>query len=831
MEKLLSSGFTDENTSTMLEIFVKTEAIKEAVLGRETEILDALNIHWNSKNHINCPYPDHGDRNPSWRWDSRTVAAFCTCSAGDNIFEVVRKMNSGDFDKAKIHVAEYLGRHDLIVDPNKTRTSKTDATSLLSPPENRTDPGLTVAYLAHRLQIGKADVLMPSTLVAGWKDLEYWDPPITSGKPILVGRFPCCVFSTVDANGKTHAHRIYVASGGKGKANLGTRTDETGRKIERDVKKSAKKKLNEKTAGRSVIWGDPTQAAHMILSEGAETGAALAFAFKNGVLAKEIAVAAGMSTAGIKAFMLWPNTKRITVAGDHDPNGQGLKAAQAFAKANFPKLSVSIAIPSQPGDWLDVFLKDGLQSVIDGIAEANPFTQDDVDTPLARQKTMPTNIGDFAMNEDGIALAFADRHKDELRFCHTVGKWFHWDGTRWKKEGTKLAFALAREICRDVNQTGAKVLAKASTSGAVEKFAQADRSFAVTSDIWDQDPWLLGTPDGTIDLHSGVLRQPKQSDFITKQTSVGPAPYSECPVWFQFLDEATQGDEDLKHFLQQISGYCLTGDIREHALIFIHGDGGNGKGVFLNTINNILGEYATTAAMDTFTASRSDRHPTDMAWLQGARLVSASETEKGRAWAETRVKQLTGGDPITARFMRQDFFTFQPQFKLLIIGNHKPILKNVDAAARRRFNIIPFVHKPIRPDRCLEAKLRAEYPAILRWMVDGCISWQQHGLKRPEVVLDATKDYFESQDSFQQWIEESCEVERNKSDTTARLFDSWKTWAMSNGEDVGSQKLLSEHLIKVGFNPVRHTPGFRGKRGFQGITVHVEIKSNWQEKE
>src|SRR6266850_943776 len=140
--------------------------------------------------------------------------------------------------------------------------------------------------------------------------------------------------------------------------------------------------------------------------------------------------------------------------------------------------------------------------------------------------------------------------------------------------------------------------------------------------------------------------------------------------------------------------------------------------------------------METFTASLNDRHPTDLAMLRGARLVTASETEEGRAWAEARIKQLTGGDRIAARFMRQDFFQYSPEFKLLVIGNHKPTLHNVDDAARRRFNIVPFIFKPAKPDHKLEQKLLAEAPAILQWMIDGCLDWQNNGLIRPAVVLE-----------------------------------------------------------------------------------------------
>ncbi len=209
-------------------------------------------------------------------------------------------------------------------------------------------------------------------------------------------------------------------------------------------------------------------------------------------------------------------------------------------------------------------------------------------------------------------------------------------------------------------------------------------------------------------------------------------------------------------FLQQIAGYCLTGDTREHALFFIYGPGGNGKSVFLNTLNGILADYAETAVMDAFAASAHDKHSTDIAMLRGARLVSVSETEEGRAWAETRVKQLTGGDKVTARFMRQDNFTFTPRFKLVIVGNHKPVLTNVDDAAKRRFNIIPFTRKPPRPDQQLEEKLKAEWPGILRWMIEGCLDWQANGLVRPAIVAEATAEYFDDQDTFGQWLEEHC---------------------------------------------------------------------------
>ena len=251
--------------------------------------------------------------------------------------------------------------------------------------------------------------------------------------------------------------------------------------------------------------------------------------------------------------------------------------------------------------------------------------------------------------------------------------------------------------------------------------------------------------------------------------------------------------------MQQVCGYCLTGSTREHAFFFIYGPGGNGKSVFLNSIINIMSSYATTAAMDTFTVSKSDRHPTDLAMLRGARLVAVSETEEGQAWAESRIKQMTGGDPITARFMRQDFFSYTPQFKLVIIGNHKPRLRNVDDAMRRRLHIIPFTHKPANPDKHLEDTLRAEYPQILNWMIEGAKDWQVNGFHVPAVVRKATDEYFAAQDLFGQWIEEQCVAGAGHSEAGSSLFEDWKMYSERSGERPGRISNFADNLEKRGF--------------------------------
>ena len=297
-------------------------------------------------------------------------------------------------------------------------------------------------------------------------------------------------------------------------------------------------------------------------------------------------------------------------------------------------------------------------------------------------------------SDEALALHFAEKHADRLCYVAAWGKWLVWTGKFWRRDDTLLAFDLVRAECRAASALAEKPgikrdLASAQTVAAVERLAKADRRLAATVDQWDAVPWLLNTPGGTVDLRTGKLRQHRSNEYITKITAVTPRK-GRRRRWPVFLRRIMAGDRELIRYLQRVAGYALTGDTREHALFFFHGTGANGKGVFISTLTNIMGDYATTAPIETFIASHNDRHPTDLASLRGARLVNAQEIEQGKAWAESKIKALTGGDKISARFMRQDFFEFYPVFKLFIAGNHKPGLRTVDEAIRRRMNLIPF---------------------------------------------------------------------------------------------------------------------------------------------
>jgi putative DNA primase/helicase len=440
----------------------------------------------------------------------------------------------------------------------------------------------------------------------------------------------------------------------------------------------------------------------------------------------------------------------------------------------------------------------------------------------ARTVTEEVKRDERVITQDGIAAIFAKRYADRLRYCHSVRSWFEFDGARWRRDETNRAFQFVRQIAREISEgkehKELKEFRKTAFAAGVEKFSQSDPAFAVTASYWDQDAYLLGTPGGTVDLRTGDMKPGEPANGITKATAVAPSDHTDCPVWEWFLRDTADGDRDMVRFLQQWAGYCLTGDIREHALLFAHGPGGNGKSVFLNTLTGIMADYSTPAPSDTFTVSIGDRHPTELAALCGARLVAASETEHGRTWAETRIKQLTGGDEVAARYMRGDFFRFRPSFKLTIIGNHRPKLENVDAAVRRRFNIVPFTHKPEHPDHQLEEKLRDEWPEILRWMIKGCLDWQEHSLVRPERVLRATEDYFSDQDLLGQWLATCCDVEPGNSrmkETTTALHQSWSAFAKRAGEKPETQKAFVGNLEKRVPDRYKNMKG----RGFEGIRL------------
>ena len=512
-----------------------------------------------------------------------------------------------------------------------------------------------------------------------------------------------------------------------------------------------------------------------------------------------------------KHVLIWPDKDR--------PGWEyAMQAAQAAFKAGADSCAMLHLPEDKPEAWdaADA-ARDGFD--IDGFLRAGERTflsPGDEDAPP------PVDFeGLDWSSDDGLGLAFTRRYADDWRYCAAWGQWLSWTGTRWNPDRTLVVQHLVRGVCRAAQvfadkPTQRSKLASASTVSGVERLTRSDPRHSSSADDWDSDLWALNTPRGIVDLRSGAMRRHARGEHMTKLSTASPQ--GECPTWRHFLEDVTGNDADLAAYLQRVVGYCLTGVTREHALFFLYGTGANGKSVFVNVLATILGDYATNAPMDTFMESRHDRHPTELAGLRGARFVAASETEQGRRWNESKLKSITGGDTVSARFMRQDFFEYTPQFKLVIAGNHKPAIRNADEAMKRRLHLVPFTITipPERRDGRLTEKLLAERDGIMAWAVDGCLQWQRAGLRAPRCVIEATEEYFEGEDALGNWIEERCYVHTQAKAITADLFADWREWAENSGEFVGSIKRFSDLLVTRQFQKHR---GGKGVRHFIGISL------------
>jgi putative DNA primase/helicase len=402
--------------------------------------------------------------------------------------------------------------------------------------------------------------------------------------------------------------------------------------------------------------------------------------------------------------------------------------------------------------------------------------------------------------EDKLALDFAERHDGHFLYDHTRGRWFRWDDQLWRQDCDEYVFDCVRALVREHKEGRIKVIS------AVERAARTDRRLARDHTAWNADPLLLGTPGDVVDLRTGELLAPDPSYMINLSTSVRRAHQgTPHPLWSQFLREATGEDAGLQRYLQQRAGYWLTGCTHREDFDFVWGPGGSGKGTFLRTISTIMGDYAVAAPVAQFMVSHNDAHLCELARLTHARLVIASEPEEGREWAVGKIKQLTGNEgKIAARHMHRDFFEFWPRFKLVFVGNAKPRIRVVDDAIARRLNLVPFTFQPAQRDEQLKEKLTIEYPAILRWAIDGWLDLQATGPTRPAVIAEATREYLADENRIAQWLAERCEIAPLHKELLKLLFADWKTWCEANGEEPQSNRRLKARLERL--------PGIRRSR-------------------
>jgi putative DNA primase/helicase len=422
-----------------------------------------------------------------------------------------------------------------------------------------------------------------------------------------------------------------------------------------------------------------------------------------------------------------------------------------------------------------------------GLGTASRPGHDDQGTPTGD----PSAAGAFFNRTDaGNGEHFARLYGDKIRFDHRRRTWLVWGGDWWRADDQGAVRLFAKDAARDRFQ-GAVVIGEAKFAigsenrqrlDAMLRAAESEPPISDVGDQWDSDAWLLGVANGVIDLRTGALRRGTPGDRVTRHTDVAFDPDARCPRWEQFLDEIFDGDDELVDYIWRAAGYSLSGAVYEQCVFMCHGSGANGKSVFLAILRDASGQYAFNAPFSTFEAKDRSSIPNDLAALAGRRLVTASETNEGTRLNEARLKALTGGDPITARFLHGEFFTYQPVAKLWLAVNHRPEVRDDSYGFWRRVRLVPFGRQfRENADPWLIDTLRAELPGILAWAVRGAIAWQQHGLEPPAAVSSATEAYRAESDPLADFLAECCVEGPGLSVVASEIYRAYKGWAEAQG--------------------------------------------------
>jgi putative DNA primase/helicase len=428
------------------------------------------------------------------------------------------------------------------------------------------------------------------------------------------------------------------------------------------------------------------------------------------------------------------------------------------------------------------------------------------------------------------------KHGTDIRYNAPWKKWLVWNGKFWELDEGYLVhdrgLRMIRGIYAELLQTTdyrdrldierhAMQSESARRRKAFIEVASWIPDLNVKTDSLDRDPWLLNVENGTVDLQTGGLREHRQKDLITKMARVAYDKNADCPVWKKFMMEITDYSADLIRFIQTAAGWAITGDTSEQAMFILFGTGANGKSTFLNTIMNLLGDYAIATPTETFMKKNGDQITNDIARLRGTRLVATTEAEQGKRLSEPLIKQITGNDRMTARFLYGEFFSFVPTFKIFMATNHKPIIKGTDHGIWRRIRLIPFTTTIAKEsqDRGLEKKLMEEGPGILNWLLDGSKRWSAEGLATPEVIARATDEYRGEMDVIGAFIKERCVQGPGYYIRARELFRCYQDWCDENNEHACSERFLGLRLKELGLEQRRMSDG----RQWQGIMVKTQL--------
>ena len=471
---------------------------------------------------------------------------------------------------------------------------------------------------------------------------------------------------------------------------------------------------------------------------------------------------------------------------------------------------------------------DGSKQGLDDFLVAGHTHQDLTDTAIEdiphESEFEEGNEVAFNQTDIGNAQRLVHLFGEDLRYCTAWGRWLVWDGKRWRVDDTAAVWRFAKEtavsIYGEAKRAGdedrrmelAKWAMRSEQMNRIDaliKLAATDENIVISPDSLDSDHFLLNVNNGTVDLKTGALREHCRDDLVTKLAPVDYDPTAKMDRTMAWLREIMQDSKELIEFIKRMVGYSLTGDTSEQMLPICYGIGANGKSTLLGVIQEMLGDYATSTPASTLMIKRGDTIPNDLAALNGVRFVTAMEVEDGQRFSESLVKQLTGGDVISARFMRGEFFTFKPKFKIWMAVNHKPMIRGTDYGIWRRIRLVPFnVSIPeAEQDRALPARLREELSGLLAWAVEGCLEWQREGLGVPDAVKDATNSYKDEMDIVGQFISECCFLAESASVRSSNLFEAWRGWAQKNGENERNNKWLTNVLAEKGYQKKARNSG------------------------
>lgn len=443
----------------------------------------------------------------------------------------------------------------------------------------------------------------------------------------------------------------------------------------------------------------------------------------------------------------------------------------------------------------------------------------------------------FNLTDLGNAKRLVAHYGEQIRYCFAWKKWLCWDGKTWSIDDDGQIIRLAKETVKRIYQEAAgesdfnirSNIARWALRSEEEKkiramisLAQSEEGVPISPGALDSDLFLLNCQNGTINLQTGKLMPHDPKNFITKIIPVEYNPNADYPTWIEFLDTIFNWNYDIIRFIQRAVGYSLTGSISEQCLFLLHGTGANGKSTFVKTVSKLLGDFAQASDFETFLVKNNDSGiRNDLARMKGKRFISAVETDAGKRLAETVIKQLTGGDTISTRYLFAEFFDFIPTFKIWLAANHKPNIRGTDHAIWRRIKLIPFnVTIPDeKQDKGLDDKLKAELPGILAWAVQGCLEWQTAGLQTPDEVKNATSEYRNEMDVVGLFLDECCLVKPESTEVktvSGKLYEVYKDWCEGNGEHALNNQKFGKRLSEKGLRSGKTS----GKNWWYGIGVH-----------